>query len=121
MSEASANAVNRGRDMLSIPNVWDASESMIVDAITDLLHLAWVGTNDDGEGMLPEDLIERALYHFRAEGGEGDDIANDQWYTPEEEISRRRDRLTRALTNFELEVVAGRLPSGDPLHVESQG
>lgn len=55
--------------------IFEVSEDEIVDAIADLMHLAWVGTNDDGEGMIAEDLIERAFVHFYAERGEGDDIA----------------------------------------------
>ncbi len=118
MSEASAHAINRGRDMLGVPHVWDASETMISDAITDLLHLAWVATNDDGEGMIPEDLVELALFHFRAEVGDGDDLANS--YSPEDESNRRRVRLTTALANFELETATGPLPSLDPLHTDPE-
>ena len=113
MGKASIHAISRGRDMLAIPNVWDASENLIADAIADLLHLAWVSTNDDGEGILPEDLVERALGAFRSEVGQGDDLAS---YTVEGETARRRDRLTTALANLELELVQRPLPSHDPLH-----
>lgn len=42
-------------------------ESEIQDAITNLLHLAFWSTTDDGEGVCVESLVEHAQAHFYAE------------------------------------------------------
>lgn len=110
--------VNRGRDIVAVSDVFDASEEGITDAITDLLHLAWVGTNDDGEGMFPEALAEAALTAAVTEFRATIHQRRTERYTAEQLAEQRRirhARLTTALTNLEHEE-GGPLPSADPLH-----
>lgn len=108
----SSAAIDRARDMLAIANVWDASTEAITGALTDLLHLAWVGTTDDGEGMLPESLVDDASSSFRAEidSPTPGKLGHDQ------HLQDRHARLARALRNLHREAASGPLPSTDPLH-----
>lgn len=107
------HAVNRARDIIAVGHVWDASESAITAAMIDLLHLAWVGTNDDGEGMLPEALIEDALTEFRATIHQRQERQSAEQLAEQRRI--RYTRLSTALSNLQHEA-SGPLPSVDPLH-----
>lgn len=118
MSIAAERAADKALDLVAKPTIWDVDEDDIVDAMANLMHLAWFGTNDDGEGMLVDDLIERASVHFNAECGTGDGLANHEPGRSDRELLiTRRDNLRAALAYVHSRIDVRQQPrSLDPLH-----
>lgn len=98
-SFSSMRAIGRALDIVGGACVWDADETAITDAITDLLHLAWVATNDDGEAVNPYDVIDAATSNFEAERDGGDGLAHSDGTTEQQHLESRKAALCRAL-NF---------------------
>lgn len=81
MSLASKIATDRGRRMMEAITEAFGGEFQTDDVITDLLHYAESQLAEEFSGddldIEINDVVDTAVNNWRAERGEGDDIAND--------------------------------------------
>lgn len=119
-SAASLRSVGRALDTVGATCVWDADQDSIVDAITDLLHLTWVVTNDDGEAAAPDLVLEQAVAHFEAERDGGDDLAaHSNTYDSRSALMERKAHLEAALARVQRALDGHPAPSADNHHIHS--